>query len=76
MARLATSIKDDGRVRLYFDQIKVMKKALWEYLKNHPEFSWPEQMVIISSFQKLSKNESDAKIKHDRSNPKVDKSKS
>lgn len=78
MARLATGIKDDGRVRLFHDQIGVIKNSLLEYLKNHPEFTPAQQMLVISSFQRLSKphDTTTSKNKNNRSNLKAHESQS
>lgn len=54
MGRLAESIGKDGRVRLHYDEVQIVRKALRKLLFSKDEEHTPaEEMSVILIYQKL-----------------------
>jgi len=72
MGRECKPIGKDGRIRLHFDEVQIIRKALRKLLFSDKEKREPsEDMLIISTYQKLiyRENGKRSKNKDNKVNP-------
>lgn len=54
MARLCEGVTKEGRIRLYPDEINIIKRSLRKLLFNKEErFSPKDEMLIVNTYHKL-----------------------